>query len=481
MALEQVRALLKKDTSGSSLHSQLCAIIGKLLEGAKDEKKGTPEETLATLETLSRYLKESGFSGARAPDTAETIVLDSKSEAEKENWCANVLKLTETPMESIGTVKSLCSVDAFLDNVSMFKWAGVGFGQQASYQIHLSLRSLAASTPGLSKLRFWGKILGLQNDYFIAEGVIEGTGEAEDPVEARGRGANTFSYWVSTGTSAPWVQLPLVRPEHIVAARKVKHLMSGDLEADVLTMPFFPGKEKHFLRAQIARISSSSCLAIAGYLQADDEGGDGGIVEAPDFEPPPHEELVTQEKWVHSHAFIHKNGCTTWKDPDSIEDNDELKKKIEQDREDEPPRGPLAAISDDKPGMEEGGSKDWTIKQVGDKGTYKFDDNAKSYICTVVKSMRWPGAITVAQGTKFANLYVGYGFKQCKHTGDELAAEKMTAKAFPFTSGNVGNPCAPADIMDEPEDHLEQPEPNPQDDDEQSGGEEEDEPQEGED
>jgi len=245
-------------------------------------------------------------------------------------------------------------------------------------------------------------------------------------------------------------------------------------------MPFFPGKEKHFLRAQIARISSSSCLSVAGYLQADDEDGSGKVTEAPDFEFPPHEELTSQEKWVHSHAFIHKNGCTKWGDPDSIEDED-LRKQVEQDREDEPPRGPLQAIASDVPGLEDGGSKDWVIKQTGDKGMYKFNDANKSYICTVVKSMRWPGAITVAQGTKFANLYVGYGFKKCDHSTEVLAEQKMTAKAFPFTSGNVKNPCAPADIMDEPEDHEEQPEPNPQDDDEQSDHAEEDEPQEGED
>jgi len=479
MALEQVRALLKKDANGASLHQQLCSIIGKLVE----EK---PPDALATLETLSRYLKESGFSGAKAPDTAESIVLDPGTEAAKETWCSSVIKLTETPMESIGTVKALSSVENFLDNVSMFKWAGVGFGQQVSYQIHLSLRSLAASTPGLSKLRFWGKILGIKNDYFIAEGVIDGIGEADGEVEARGSGANTFSYWVSTGTNSPWVQLPLVRPEHIIAARKVKHLMSGDLEADVLTMPFFPGKEKHFLRAQIARISSSSCLAVSGYLLADDEGGEGGkVTENPEvaegkFEFPTHEELIDQSKWVHSHAFIHKNGVSKWPDTENIEDED-LRKKVEQDREDEPPRGPLAEIKKDVPGNEDETSKDWVIKQMGDKGLYKFPESTKSYLCTVVKSMRWPGAVTVAQGTKFANLYVGYGFKKCDHSNEDLAKDKMTAKAFPFTSGNERNPCAPSDIMGEPEDHEEQPEPNPQDDDEQSDKAEEDDPQEGED
>merc|ERR1719265_667830 len=465
MALEQVRSLLKKDTNGSSLHQQLCAIIGKLVE----EK---PPDALVTLETLSRYLKESGFNGARAPDSSESIVLDPKTDVEKEQWCSTILKLTETPMET-SAIKTLCSIDNFQENQAMFKWAGVGLGQQVSYQIHLSLRALAASTPGLTKLRFWGKILGIENDYFIAEGVVDGTGTADGEVEARGTGANTFCYFVSTGTSAPWTQLGLVRPEHIVAARKVKHIMTGNLEADVLTMPFFPGKEKHFLRAQIARISSASCLAVAGYLQADDEGGSDKVTEAPDFEFP--EELTTQDKWVHSHVFIHKNGCTKWADPDSIEDED-LRKKVEQDREDEPPRGPLQEIAKDVPGLEDGISKDWIIKQTGDKGKYAD----KTYVCTVVKSLRWPGAITVAQGKIFANLYIGYGFKKCDHSNEALAAEKMTAKAFPFTSGNEKNSCAPAEIMDEPEDHEEQPEPNPQEDDAQSDQAEEDKPQEGE-
>lgn len=480
MALEQVRALLKKDTNGSSLHAQLCAIIGKLVEDK-------PPDALATLETLSRYLKESGFSGARAPDTAESIVLDPKTESEKEAWCANVLKLTETPMESIGATKTLCMVDNFLENVAMFKWAGVGFGQQASYQIHLSLRGLAASTPGLSKLRFWGKILGIQNDYFIAEGVIEGTGEADGEVEARGTGTNTFSYWVSTGTSAPWVQLPLVRPEHIIAARKVKHLMSGDLEADVLTMPFFPGKEKHFLRAQICRISSGSCVAPGGYYTAGGEGedgGGGGVVEDPAFEWPGIDALKEQEAWVHSHAYIHANGSTLWPEvTEETEPDEELRKKKQQAREEaftlETAKDPLTTIKEDKPSTEAEVSKDWIVKQAGDKAKYKFPEgDPKSYICTVVKSMRWPGAVTVAQGTRFANLYVGYGFKKCDHKNDEVP--EQIKKAFPFTSSNLKNPCAPADIQDEPKEHDEQPEPNPQEDDAASEGRDDDDPAEGE-
>merc|ERR1719359_1115691 len=108
---------------------------------------------------------------------------------------------------------------------------------------------------------------------------MDGAGESDGTVEARGVGANTYTYWVTSGGCDPWVQLPLVRPEHIIAARKVKHMMTGSLDADVLTMPWFPGKEKHFLRAQIARISSASCLSVSGVLTVDD---DGKVVESPE-------------------------------------------------------------------------------------------------------------------------------------------------------------------------------------------------------
>jgi hypothetical protein len=35
-----------------------------------------------------------------------------------------------------------------------------------------------------------------------------------------------------------------------------------------------------------------------------------------------------------------------------------------------------------------------------------------SYAVNVVKSLRWPGAVTVAKGGKHTNIYVGYGIKR---------------------------------------------------------------------
>lgn len=50
-------------------------------------------------------------------------------------------------------------------------------------------------------MRFWGKILGRDKDYYIAEGIATSAvedGELPPEVEARGTGVNTKSYWACT-------------------------------------------------------------------------------------------------------------------------------------------------------------------------------------------------------------------------------------------------------------------------------------------
>merc|ERR1719440_1289524 len=79
------------------------------------------------------------------------------------------------------------------------------------------------------------------------------------------------------------------------------------------------------------------------------------------------------------------------------------------------PKGLLAGIEGDlaekKPDGDEGNVVAWSFKVFGDKGIYKFGDADKSHQVTAVRSMIWPGAATVTQGTKFANIYIGYAMK----------------------------------------------------------------------
>lgn len=63
-----------------------------------------------------------------------------------------------------------------------------------------------------------------------------------------------------------------------------------------------------------------------------------------------------------------------------------------------------------------------------------------SYDVNVIKSLRWPGAVTVCKNGKFCSIYVGDAIKQ----GDS---------SF--------NPIEPPEVMGDPSDQIEMPEPTP--------------------
>lgn len=68
-----------------------------------------------------------------------------------------------------------------------------------------------------------------------------------------------------------WTRLPDLSTTQIEAARKIKFLFSGDLERDITCNPFFFGKEKHLLRAQIARIVHSTMIVPLGQYKLNEE------------------------------------------------------------------------------------------------------------------------------------------------------------------------------------------------------------------
>ena len=78
----------------------------------------------------------------------------------------------------------------------------------------------------------------------------------------------------------PWVKLPHVKPAQIVTARAVRRLLTGRLDAPIITFPPFPGNESNYLRAQIARISATTHISPNGYYQTpedeeEEEEGEG--------------------------------------------------------------------------------------------------------------------------------------------------------------------------------------------------------------
>ena len=109
---------------------------------------------------------------------------------------------------------------------------------------------------GATNLRFWGKIYGTEKDYYIAEGKAEAEQDPDNPdedkgptFEPRGTGINEFAYWVTDSSLSEWKSLPDLLPGDVRATRMIKVLFTGNLERDIITNPYFFGKEKHYLRA----------------------------------------------------------------------------------------------------------------------------------------------------------------------------------------------------------------------------------------
>lgn len=487
IALEKVQALLKVDTGSGSLHDHLLRIVRKLSEDK-------PSDALAQLETLSRHLKKSSFRGEKATDESRTVSVDDAAEELRRKWCADSMTLVRPPSDATAAPKVLAAVQNFMEDAAMFEWAGVGFGKQESFHVAMSLRKLAADTPSLESLRVWGKLLGTSGDYYVAEGVLQAPPKAPDSapppapqpfvlpgspeydVEPRGQGANACAYWVSQGGSAPWVRLPAARASHIVAARRIQKLLTGDLASPVLSAPWFPGEERHLLRAQIARISSSTVLAVKGWYQPnEDDPRKIELVEDPTAGFPAQDDLATQVGgWCHAAPYLLKTGRSVWPDLDAIGAADppvlpekELQAlttaRDETDSEKPMLEGIEADLEERKPEESDAeGSIAWQIKLHGDKGLYNGGE--VSHRVTSVRSLIWPGSATVAQGKRFANLYVGYGLK----CGTLVPGDKLSKLPLPLRGACPFDPQEPDEIMEEPNDLEEYEEPNPQDKDAES-------------
>lgn len=225
---------------------------------------------------------------------------------------------------------STCLVPDFEEeSLTMFNYVGTGFGPMQTYNILDAVKSFAAKTEGVTKARFWGLIYGTEKDYWVIEGKC-GTGEGDprtEQFEALGTGANTYSYWVCNDINSPeWVRLSETYPEHIMESAGVKKMLTGNLNAKVVSYPWFDKLERTLLRAQIARISSMTMLSVRGYLAQDE---DGKTVEAEDFAMPEPEALESPEAWVHCAPHILKGvGRSTYIeiDPEDESKAEELEK-----------------------------------------------------------------------------------------------------------------------------------------------------------
>lgn len=228
--------------------------------------------------------------------------------------------------------------------------------------------------------------------------------------------------------------------------------MTGNLNANVVTNPPFPGKERHFLRAQLARIFAATAISPKGLYEMVDSEVEGQPAErkfAEEFAFPAPDELKDLANWGNTHAIILDVGRTTHEPEPGMEEDAvaEWKEKMEaQDptverfRPLNEHKGMPGTISDPENPDAEGIA--FLSKIVGDQQNYAktSGEGSVSYCANVIKSLRWPGAVTVAKGGKFVNVYVGHGLKR----GDSSFY-----------------PTEPPEVLKDPVDQPEMPEPTP--------------------
>lgn len=415
--------------------------LEKIINRVISEK---PKDAFSLVEVLSRMVREQVD-----PSSKSGVTIDAVDDEQLQK----VRALDKVPAEGDppAPVNVGCAVPDFCEEAEMLQWVGVGFGDLESYRVNCALRNLAFKQMegGYTRIRLWGKMLGTDADYYVAEAYKEGeVGEADElnpDAEVGGQGANKYTYFVTNDlVSQEWIKLPNIKPGDIVASRRIRKLMSGKTAAKVVSHPPFPGTEEVLLRAQIARISADVTLMFKDQLKREGNFGDEDATQpAPneEFTMPAASQLLMAQGWQHSEPHILQVGRTTHREaPEADEDNldnpdNKVRKRMLAEQESDPVRDPIRQIDGD--GLE------WVFKQFGDTSLYKnssSDPSAqpRSAAVTCVRSLTWPGAVTVAQGSNMVQMYVGYG---------------LAAKEPDFFPHGV------PDVQDEPEDPEEQTEP----------------------
>lgn len=377
--MAELKQLLKEDASGKNLYDHLTETLMKILIDK-------PKNAYDSFELISANVKANPLNPD--PEAARAIPMCAEQLEKQLAWnssCATLLKVPEEPADESGVQYP----SMFPDDLQAFDWAGVSFGRGEVYRLYLSIKKLSEGLPGdVEELRLFGKIYTRGSPYYVVEGVSP---EEEEGINERlqeGKvGVNKYAYWVSQNIEAgEWIKLPNVTMAQIVCARKMKKLLTGNLQAPVQSYPPFDGVEKNLLRAQIARIVGDTSISPAGIFAASEDDPPTIIKAEEPYEGKPASELKEIDSWNHHRFALSKLGRETALPNEVGEDGEEI--VPEEEIEISLPLAPL------KP-------EQWTFR-TGPGGA---GIGSKSFV--VVKSLRWPGSVAIACERKFLNIYVG--------------------------------------------------------------------------
>ena len=191
----------------------------------------------------------------------------------------------------------------------------------------------------VESLRFWGKAHATRGAYYVFECAmserpepvrplegpsrtfdvrgarsphrargVQAEGEEQEPAPGEAApeaqaGCNKYMYYVCTRLGGPVTLLDDVTPAQIRAARAICTFLTGDLDAPVSGSPPFPGRERHLLRAQIARIAHATTLCPEGFFATPEEG-ETELTPNEEYAPPPGEVMRDPARWCHRCALV---------------------------------------------------------------------------------------------------------------------------------------------------------------------------------
>ncbi|AAZ10402.1 flagellar radial spoke protein-like, putative [Trypanosoma equiperdum] len=385
--------------------------------------------------------------------------------------------IEEEEEEVLGEVGDVVAEQAIFNSV------GEGLPPEEAFRLVVGMKQLMRTEP-LANVRFWGKFYGSVGDYYIVETKIdpnripeegdedgfdevdeEEDGEpveniadvlfahgpkahADTGVESSGTGLNEFVYYAANTTDPTrWARLPDVTPTQIIAARLIRRGFTGDLEATVDTHPRFPGCEKHYVRAQIARINCTCRVAPIDMYTTEgavpvEEDEDGNLLPPPATVPaysvlPPlipqevpdeedaeaiepvkswfygyrDDELLQGKYWVHIAPTLLLNGRTVASEQETAGDDDGRGGEVDHSEKIHPF---LCEVSRDEPLRYTCHSRSqlpaWSFRKA-------FHDESSKKRTYVARSCLWPGAYTYVvtelgkPGSSFQSVYIGSGLK----------------------------------------------------------------------
>lgn len=338
-------------------------------------------------------------------------------------------------------------IDNYMEDVlqqaKLFEWGGISFGDEEWYKIRMAMKKILISN-NCQYLRFFGKIYGINSDYYIIQGILKKYPlTVTNPyVEKRGNeGINKYTFWVSNSILEAWYELPDITHQQLVASRFFKYHFTGNLNAKVKSFSNFNGKEMHLLKCQIVRILHSSSIVPKEYYKVDEKYAEPPLdnkvyIYNDEYKPSlvfDEMKSIDGDAWVHEHAYILPNGKVI--DPNVTEGTVDRMRTINEDEGYKVKEGEGENIN-------EIDLKYWKVKIVGDQMVHnRPNGDPIVHAVVLIKNTRWPGTLCVWKEGVFANIYVGFGYK---------------AVGYPYYPTQLGK------IDKDPNDTKEQKEPFPE-------------------